>query len=77
MYITLTGIQNSEPVYLARNLSVPAGGLEVALCKLTYYHRWVNISAALRNNQVSIGHAVSIPDGYYNACELNEEPLGA
>ena len=69
MYITLTGIQNGEPVYLARNLSVP--GLEVALCELTYYHPWSNISAALGNNQASNGH--TIPDGYYNARELDEE----
>ena len=75
MYITLTDIQNGEPVYLARNLSVP--GLDVALCELTYYHRLSNISAALGNNRASNGH--TIPDGYYNACGLDEEvfqPLG-
>ena len=47
------------------------------LCELTFYHRWSNISAALGNNQASNGH--TIPDGYYNACELDEEvfqPLG-
>ncbi|MEW8560689.1 MAG: hypothetical protein AB2541_01250, partial [Candidatus Thiodiazotropha sp.] len=73
MSVTLTDIQNGEPVYLARNLSVAAGGLEVALCELTYYQRWFNISAALRNNQVSDGHTTSVSDGYYNVCELNEE----
>ncbi|MEW8206878.1 MAG: hypothetical protein AB2653_18590 [Candidatus Thiodiazotropha endolucinida] len=97
MYITLSNIQNGEPVNLARNLSVPAGGLEVALCELTYYHRWANISAALENNQASnrdVSAALesnqteasnrditmSIPDGYYNTCELDEEafqPLGS
>ena len=42
-----------------------------------YYHRWSNISAALGNNQASNAH--TIPDGYYNAYELDEEvfqPLG-
>ena len=52
MYITLTGIQNGEPVYLARSVGNPSAcrGLEVALCELTYYHQWSNISAALGNN---------------------------
>ena len=79
MYITLTGIQNGEPVYLAKNLSA-CRGLEVALCELTYYHRWLNIGAALENNQVSTGRTtLKIPDGYYNACELDDvlQPLGA
>lgn len=44
MYIMLSNIQNGEPAYLCMNLSVPAGGLEVALCKLTYYHQWFNSS---------------------------------
>ena len=56
-------------------------GLEVALCELTYYHRWFNIGAELLNNKVSDGGTVlDIPDGYYNVCELDEEacrPLGA
>ena len=53
MYITLTGIQNGEPVYLARSVGDPSAcrGLEVALCELTYYHQWSNISAALGNNR--------------------------
>ena len=79
MYILLTGIQNGETVYLARSVGDPSAcrGLEVALCVLTYYHQWSNISAALGNNQASNGH--TIPDGYYNICELNNEvfePLG-
>ena len=49
MYVTLTDIQNGEPVELARDL----GGLEVALCEITYYHQWYNISAELGNNKVS------------------------
>lgn len=74
MYVTLSDIQNGEPVSLDRTLS---GRLEVALCELTYYHQWYNISAALGNNKVS---GVLIPDGYYNSCELDEHvfrPLGA
>ena len=57
---------------------VPAGGLEVTLCELTYYHKWLNISAALGNNGVS--DVYTIPDGYYNACELNDkvfQPIGS
>ena len=77
MYITLTGIQNGERVYLSKTLSA----IEVALCKLTYYHRWYNISSAYKNNEVVNGEQVTqIPDGYYNVCELNKdvfEPLGA
>ena len=57
------------------------GGLEVALCELTYYHCWRKIGAELGDNKVSDGHTVlDIPDGYYNVCELDEEafrPLGA
>ena len=60
MYVTLTDIQNGEPV------SVPGtacGGLEVALCELTYYHRWLNISAEIKNSMFD-GHTVlGIPKG--------------
>ena len=82
MYIKFTGIQYGKPVYVAKILSVPGiacRGLEVALCDLTYYHRWLNIGAALENNQVSTGRTtLKIPDGYYNACELDDvlQPLG-
>ena len=70
MHVTLTDVQNGEPVYLTRSLS---GGLEVALCELTYYHQWYNIRGAGRVS-------VLVRDGYYNACELEEEvfkPLDA
>ena len=79
MYVTLTGIQNGKPVYLASVPGTACGGLEVALCELTNYHRWLNIGAALGNNQVSTGQStLKIPDGYYNACELDDvlQPLG-
>ena len=80
MHVTLTDLQNGEPAYLARSLSVPAGGLEVALCELTDYHQWHNISAALKNNQVTSGHTEMVPDGCYKDCEQSEDvfqPLGA
>ena len=87
MYITLTGIQSGELVYHEWNLPVSADGTsachapEAALCELTYYHRWENISAALGNNEVSTKDSTtSIMDEYYNVCELDEEvfqPLGA
>ena len=51
----------------------------VALCELKYYHKWHNISAALQSDQVSNGRTTTVPDGYYNVCELSEEvfrPLG-
>ena len=70
MHVTVTYLQNGEPAYLARSLSVPAGGQEVALCELMYYHQWHNISAALETNQVSNRHTTAVPDGYYNVCEL-------
>ena len=89
MYVTLTDIQNGEPVELARDL----GGLEVALCEITYYHQWYNISAELGNNKVTnkvgwnttsaseLGNnkvrgesdPLEIPHGYYNVCELDKE----
>ena len=75
MHVTLTDVQSGEPVYLTRSLS---GWLEVALCELTYYHQWYNIRGAGR---VSNEHtSVLVPDGYYNARELDQEvfkPLGA
>ena len=75
MYVTLTDLQNGKPVYLTRSLS---GGLEVALCELTYYHQLYNISAALKNNQI-LNASTTIPDWYYNVCELDElfQVLGA
>ena len=68
MYVTLTDLQNGDPVYLTRPLS---GGLEVALCELTYYHQFYNISAALKNNQIR-NEPTTIPNGYYNVCELDK-----
>ena len=91
MYVTLTDIQNGEPTNLARSISVPAGERKFAVRELTYYHQWRNISAALKNNQVSTytsgglvpdvwDKTTTIPDGYYNVCELSEDvfqPLAA
>ena len=75
MHVTLTDIQNGEPVYLT---NVPAVGSDVAFSELTYYYLWHTIRGAGR---VSNEHTtVLVPDGYYNARELDEEvfkPLGA
>ena len=47
------------------------GGLEVALCELTYYHQWYNIRGVGRvSNEYT---AVLVPDWYYNARELDAE----
>ena len=50
----------------------------MALCELAYYHQWYNIRDVGR---VSNEHTAGlVPDGYYNARELDEEvfkPLGA
>ena len=56
------------------------GGAEVALCDLTYYHRWLNISAELENGIFDGRTMLGIPKGYYNVYELDKEafrPLGA
>ena len=77
MYDPLTDIQNREPVSVPGTACV---GLEVALCELTYYHRWLNISAELRDG-IFDGHTLlGIPKGYYNVFELDKEafrPLSA
>ena len=75
MYLTLTGIQNSEPVSLTKTLSALASAeLDVALCEHKYYHRWYNISSTHENNKVvNEGHVTRIADGFYNVCELNED----
>ena len=74
MYLTLTDIQNGEPV------SVPGTacmGLEVALCELKYYHRWLNISAELEDGIFDGRTVLGIPKGYYNVCELDKEAFRA
>ena len=59
MYMTLTDIQNGEQVYLTRSLS---GGLEVALCELTYYHQWYNIRGVGRvsNKHTAVWYQMGI-----------------
>ena len=72
MYVTLTDTQNGEPV------SVPGtacGALEVALCELTYYHRWLNISAEIKNSVTDLRTVLNISKGYYNVCELDKEAI--
>ena len=69
MYVTLTDIQNRELVSVPGTAS---RGLEVALCELTYYHRWLNIGAEL-GNSISDGRTMlDIPEGYYNVSELDK-----
>ena len=64
MPVTLTDVQNGEPVFLTRSLS---DRLEDAFCDLFYYHQWYNFRGVVR---VSNEHtAVLVPDGYYNARE--------
>ena len=81
MYITVTNIQNRGSVSLSRCIENQKGVFEVALCQLTYYPHWFNISTKLHNNLLTAGgKRVVIPDGYYNVCELDDEffqPHGA
>ena len=77
MYVTLTNIQNGEPVSAT---GTECEGLEVALCELTYYHCWLNISPEIKNGIFDRHTLLGIPKGYYNVCELDKEvfpPLGA
>ena len=74
MCMMLTGIQNGESISLAKTLSSSTSAeLEVALCELTYYQEWFNISSVLGNTRVSSGR--QILDRYYNVCELDEEVI--
>ena len=77
MYVTLTDIQNGEPVSVPGTACV---GLKVALCELTFYHRWLNISTELEDGIFDGRTVLGIPKVYYNDCELDKEalrPLGA
>ena len=80
MYVTLTDIQNGEPVYLASVPCTACGGWR-SLSVSSRITTAGSISAPLLNNKVSDGRTVlDIPDGYYNVCELDKEafrPLGA
>ena len=56
--------------------NVPTGGSDVALCELTYYYHNIRGAGRVSNEHTT----VLVPNGYYNACELDEEvfkPLGA
>ena len=78
MYITLTDLRQGA---LPRCLKNQEGRLDIALCEITYYANWYNISHDLQNNSIYFDtKVITIPDGYYNVCDLNEEvfkPNGA
>ena len=78
MYITLTDLRQGA---LPRCLKNQEGRLEIALCEITYYANWYNISADLQNNVIVFdGTIITITGGYYNVCDLNEhvfKPHGA
>ena len=79
MYVTLTDIQKGEPVSLPSCIENRERGFGVALCALTYYPEWYNISSALKNDTFVIGvESHVVPAGYYNVCELAKhfEPHG-
>jgi hypothetical protein len=81
MYVTLTDIQNGGIVPLQYPLDNSQGELEVALCEIVYYPRWVNISPALGNDKLSVDKTQRrVRSGYYSICSLNEDvfrPIGA
>ena len=81
MYITLTNIQNGQAISLPRCIENQRGLYEIALCELTYYPEWYNISKALGNNKMMIDiDVITIPDGYYTIYELDRtifKPRGA
>jgi hypothetical protein len=67
------------PVALLNPINNYAKDLYVGLCEFTYTTGWVNISAALGNNQFSVrpsaaGSATTwtVPDGYYSVDTLKE-----
>lgn len=78
MYITLTDLKK---VVLPRCIENQDGCLEIALCEITYYVNWHNVSDVLQNNRIDFDRRpITIEDGYYNVCDLNEEvfkPNGA
>ena len=73
MYIHISNLTNGKELQLLRCIDNPHGNLEIALCEILYYPGWYNISRNLQNNKfVENGQTVTIPDGYYNVCTLNE-----
>lgn len=78
MYVSMTDIQNGEPIYFTWNFSAP--GLEVALCELTFYHQWHNVSAALEKTVRSqMGTPRRYPMGiitFANGVKSRLRPLG-
>jgi hypothetical protein len=67
------------PVQIQTPIANPNQDLYVGLCEFTYTTGWVNISAALGNNQFAVrpsaaGTATTwtVPDGYYSVDTLKE-----
>ena len=76
MFVCVT--EQNEPVILHHPIENNCG-LKVALHEIFFQVKWINISAALKNNWVEIfnktGKTVGglvIPDGYYGFCSLKE-----
>ena len=73
MYLTISNFKNGETIEFLRAIDNRAGNLKVALCEFLYYPQWFNISAELENNKFRVnGNDHTIPDGYYNVCNLND-----
>lgn len=79
MFITVSNIQNGEYVPQDPVIDNREGNLEIALSEMLYYPKWANISEELENNVFKYEKLITIPDGYYDICTLDEEiftPLG-
>jgi hypothetical protein len=79
MYITLSNIQNGSFIPLDPVLDNREGNFEIALSEILYTPAWANISADYENNVFTYaGKRVTIPDGYYDVCALDDvfKPAG-
>ena len=73
MYIHIPNVKNGQSLQLLRCIDNSRGNVEIALCEILYYPKWYNISQKLKNNRFTKnGKIVTIPDGYYNVCALND-----
>ena len=73
MYIHIPNLRNGQSLELVKCIDNSLGSAEIALCEILYYPKWYNISTQLKNNKFTKnGETVTIPDGYYSVCMLNE-----